>query len=439
MKSLKVKCDVINPKFNYKFWKAFQQLQKEEKKKYMAVMSDAEKISLKKYLYKYLGCMKSDGDGLLEECMLTRNLNTFNAVDFVPFLKRKGDPKINDGFNTFTGFPFERVNDFEPVDFTKSRLYKHIKEEMLDNNEGEFNHFLDHIADMIQDPMNIKTNGHLFYTKQGMGKGMLAEFVSKLLGTDHTISFENTDAYFGKFNSDQSNKILKIFEEVSNKGVAFQNHDRLKGDQSKKSERIEPKGIDPYNIRHCARFWYFTNNENALFIEGGDRRFTCHKANNRYANNYEYFAGIWAEVNDTNFCKNAFEYFATREYDVKNAYLCYENKFKTEQKQLNLPNGLKYLKEIAEEGFKGLEMDDDKIKAKTLSESYKEWCSDNGVKFSLGALKTQLKKLDIVDKSIRFNGVKAKCYVLDDLENKYAEFLKDADFKFDMVDDDDDE
>ena len=372
--------------------------------------------------------------------MLTRNLNTFNKVEFLPFLKRKGAPKINDdGFNTFTGFPFERVDDFEPVDFTKSRLYKHIKEEMMDNNEGEFNHFLDHIADMLQDPMNIKTNGHLFYTKQGMGKGMLAEFVSKLLGSDHTISFENTDAYFGKFNSDQSNKILKIFEEVSNKGVAFQNHDRLKGDQSKKSERIEPKGIDPYNIRHCARFWYFTNNENALFIEGGDRRFTCHKANNRYANDYEYFAGIWAEVNDVNFCKNAFEYFAIREYDIKNAYLCYENKFKTEQKQLNLPNGLKYLKDIVEDGFKGLEMDGDKIKAKTLSESYREWCGNSGVKFSLGALKTQLKKLDIVDKSVRFDGVKTKCYVLDNLENKYADFLKDADFKFDMVDDDDDD
>ena len=306
---------------------------------------------------------------------------------------------------------------------------------MMDNNIGEFEHFLDHIADMIQDPVNIKTNGHLFYTKQGMGKGMLAEFVSKLIGSDHTISFENTEAYFGKFNADQSNKLLKIFEEVSDKGVAFSNHDRLKGDQSKKNERIEPKGIDPYCIRHCARFWYFTNNENALYIEGDDRRFTCHKANNRYANNIEYFKPIWDEVRDEQFCRNAFEYFATRKYNVRNAFECYVTKFKLEQKQLNLPNGLKFVKELVENDFENISRVGDKIRAKDLGNKYREWCSESGVRFHLGTFKTQLKKLDIVDTSLRFNGAKAKCYTInkDILKTKFREHLKDDSFEFDMV------
>jgi len=50
------------------------------------------------------------------------------------------------------------------------------------------------------------------------------------------------------------------------------NHDRLKGDQAKKYERIEKKGIDAYTIRNCARFWFFTNNRNATRVEGGARR-----------------------------------------------------------------------------------------------------------------------------------------------------------------------
>jgi len=321
------------------------------------------------------------------------------------------------------------------LEFTESRIFKHLRDEMMDGNEGEFNHFLDHIADMIQDPMHIKTNGHLFYTKLGMGKGMLAEFVGRLIGADHAISFENTEAYFGQFNAEQQNKLLKIFEEVSDKGAAFSNHDRLKGDQSKKNERVEPKGIDVYYVRHCARFWYFTNNENALYIEGDDRRFTCHKANNRYANNIDYFKGIWEEVRDTNFCKNAFEFFATREYNIRNAYECYNTTYKKQQKEMNIPNGLKFMKELVENHFETVAMDDDKVKAKTLGEAFRVWCVDNGVKYHLGTFKTQLKKLEIEDSSIRYEGVKAKCYTLatNDLKRRFSEYLKDPDFEFDMV------
>jgi hypothetical protein len=45
--------------------------------------------------------------------------------------------------------------------------------------------------------------------------------MSKLLGVSNIISIINTDTYFDKnFNSDISNKLLKVFEEVSEKGSA---------------------------------------------------------------------------------------------------------------------------------------------------------------------------------------------------------------------------
>ena len=430
LKSLKVRSNILNPKFDYLFWKSIMDMKPKERKEAMAEMSDADKLRLQKYLYEWIG-------GYMTDMMENRTLKTFNSIEFYPFLARNGEPKLYDSFNSFTGFPMEKIALSVEKSFTESRLYKHIREEMMDNNLGEFEHFLDHVADMIQDPITIKTNGHLFFSIQGMGKGLLAKFVSKLLGTDHTISFENTDAYFGKFNADQGNKLLKIFEEVSDKGAAFANHDRLKGDQSKTSERVEPKGIDPYSIRHCARFWYFTNNENALFIEGADRRFTCHKANNRYANNIPYFAPMWAEVEDEQFCKNAFEFFATREYDRRNAFVCYETAFKKEQKQLNLPNGLKFLKEFVESVFAGVEFDGDKVKAKDLSDAYKNWCDNSGVKFHLGTFKTQLKKIDIEDKTSRYLETRTRCYVMNAeiLRTKYRDYLKDNTFEFDMLDD----
>ena len=435
MRNLFAECNILNPSFDHLYSEQYYALKPAARKEFMRTIDADDLVKIGKYNFHWLGANVKSEPGYLQEAKVKRKLVSHNGVEFLPFLARNGEPTLYDSFNMFTGFPMERVVITKKIDFTKSRLYKHLKEELMDNNEGEFNHFLDHVADMIQDPARIKTNGHLFYTKQGMGKGCLAEFTARLLGTDHAISFENTDAYFGQFNADQCNKILKIFEEVSDKGVAFANHDRLKGDQSKSHERVEPKGIDPYKIRHCARFWYFTNNEGALYIEGGDRRFTCHKANNRYANDTEYFTGIWEEVRDIQFCRNAFEFFATRKYTSKSVFNPYDTKFKRDQKQLNLPNGLKFMKELVENDYNSVGKEGDKVKAKSLAVAFKGWCEDTGVRFSLGTFKTQLRKLDLNDRSLRYDGAKAKCYTLttEDLKNRFKEYLKDDTFEFDMV------
>lgn len=433
LKSINVSCKIINPDFDQKYYDDNKDTKKDK--------LDLKKFN--KFMYTTLGSSSGrDKKGFLRDYIYSRKVPSFNTVDFYPYLERLGKPSVkkeeeieNDSFNMFTGFPLERVKLVEVMKFEDSHLYKHIRDELCNANIDEFNHLMDHIADMIQDPANIKTNAHLFYTKQGMGKGLLGSFMSKILGSDHVISFENTEAYFGKFNADQANKILKIFEEVSDKGAAFKNHDRLKGDQSKTMERIEPKGIDPYSQRHCARFWYYTNNENSLYIEGDDRRFTCHKANNRYADNYDYFQPIWDEVRNNQFCKNAFEYFATRIYDKKNASKCYSNDFKRDQKILNLGGAMKFLKELVEEGF-DIETHGDKITVAELRKAYILWCDATRTECRIQTFKTQLGKIDIKENgNCRIDGVKTRCYTLtkEILLEKFRSYLQDPKFEFDEL------
>ena len=415
-------CNIENSKFDIDYWSAH----KNDKKKGGL---DLEKMQ--QYLFTMLGSKRKDNNSFIDTFLKTGKISIFKSVDFFPFLERKGVPNLNGKFNMFSGFPLEKVEQTKQIDFTKSALYKHIKEELMNNNEEEFNHFLDHIADMIQDPANIKSIGHLFFTHQGMGKGLLAEFVAKLLGPDHCITFGNTDAYFSNFNSDQANKILKIFEEVSDKGVAFKNHDRLKGDQSKKTERIEPKGLDPYTIMHCARYWYFTNHPHSLYIEGDNRRITCHKANSRYANIIEYFEILWQEIRDIQFCKCAFEFFASRKYTFKSVTTCFENNFKKEQKEINLCSTHQFLKEYAENG--GLDnLSSPKVKCSDLSDAYHIWCTNSGTQYHLNTFKTQLAKIDINACKVRYDGIGTWCYILDFkiLTKKFSELLKDPTFEF---------
>lgn len=431
MNNLRVNVKVINDKFDYKF------LNENCDKKIKGRVRPEDRIKMKKYVYEFIGSnVPNRGDGYLENAIMTRTMVSRNNVEFYPYLKRKGEPKLYDCFNIFTGFPLENVPLTLNDKFENSLLYKHLGDEMMNGDVGEFNHFLDHIADMIQMPHLIRGPSHLFYTSPGMGKGMMAIFMGRLLGQDHVITFADVSTYFGNFNSEQANKILKIFEEVSEKGDAFHKHDRLKGDQTKTHDRIEPKGIDAYNIRHCARYWYYTNHESALFIENNDRRHTMHRSNNRMANKTEYFNKLWGLVHDDGFCRMVFEYFAKKKYTEKSVLTAYETKYKREQKLTNLPNGIKFLIDLIENNFEGAVRQDDKITAKSLSLCFREWCTENGTKYNLNALKSQIKRLGIEDgKNGRVQGTISKCYVInvDNMRKNFREFLKDEHFDFDIV------
>ena len=129
---------------------------------------------------------------------------------------------------------------------------------------------------------------------------------------------------------------------------------------------------------------------------------------------------------------------------LKSQLTAYETKYKREQKRSNLPNGIKFLIDLIENNFEGAVRQDDKITAKSLSLCFREWCTNNGTKFNLNALKSQIKRLGVEDgKNGRVQGTVSKCYVInvDDMRTNFREFLKYPKFDFDImeVSDDSDE
>lgn len=417
-KSLNLVCNVHNS--------LFQNLKGDEPEKY------EDKRVTDKYQFNRIG-----GVGKKSFLQFARQyglLQSYNKIDFVPYLKRKGIPDLGGNFNIFTPFPFDDENKIDkPIDFTKSHTYNHIKIALCAGNEDEFEHFMDFIADMIQDPSQIKGTAHLFYSRQGAGKGMLCKFLTHMLGTKNVLIVNNTDSYFGtNFNIGSSNKILKVFEEVSEKGNAFKNHNRLKAELTAETERIEPKGIDAYTNRNCARALFFTNNQDALYVEGDDRRYTLHRVDNKYNNNFEYFKPIWKEIGDQNFLRNAFNWFVDRKYNIENVLKPFETTYKKEQKVDNLSNGLKFLLEHVTVGTYINRDNPIKIRTKQLKNHYREWCYNNGIVFKGNALVVQLRKLFKVNR-LKYKEDGNHCYgikfSINSLEQKFQEFLKNDNFK----------
>jgi hypothetical protein len=429
MNSLKVNCGIINTAHDRVFYNEYLLMDDKEKKKYK------NDIRKDKFVYDKLDDSKT---GFLKDHIMNRTIDSYNSMDYYPKL-RDQNIKLIDTFNTFCNFPFDNDNKYNDFDFINSRLYNHLKTDFFNNDQDEFNHFLDHIADIIQDPANIKGSSHLFYSKQGTGKGMLLYFMERLLGVNNTLTVLNIDNYFdSNFNSQNTNKLLKVFEEVSEKGSGYKNHNRLKAEITSKIERIEPKGIDAYNNRHCARYWFFTNNESALFIEADDRRNTLHKVSSEHSNNYEYFKPIWQDIDNDDFMRSSFLFFKNRKYEYKNVINSYLTDYKRDQKLSNINSIYKFTLNFIQDNFNKIVNEDYYISIDDLKNKYNLYCQDNNIKSNISTLNKYLEKVNIIRKQKQINNKKKYYYLFNtyDLQNKFIEMFKDTEFLLKFNDND---
>jgi len=438
--TLDVDVKICNPTSNYELSNQIKAMSIRKASEKKRTLSAEEKESLNEFTHTSLNDFVKS---------MTRSLEipNYNKLDFIPHLKENPPAGLKNVFNMFPGFPLEDVVQRRYGNFEESLVYKHIMEVICNGDPGEGKHFLDCIADMLQDPSSVKCSAHVFYSEPGTGKTMLGEFMSMLLGSRSVQSYTNTEAYFGKFNSNRTYKILKIFEEVEARGSAYANHNRLKGEITNKKERIEPKGKEAYEVNHYARFWFFSNPNGGdpLKIDAGDRRFTVHRVSHKYINDKEYFNNLHTEVTDMQACKIAFKYFSERKYDKGDVSHCYETAFKTEQKISCMGLGTRFLKEMIEEQFSGMHLFKDRIPVKSLQAAFKRWCEENGSpsKFNTKVLQSQIREVlgdskqpstqRYVDSSGNKSAPRCWTFEMDHMLECFRRYLKDPTFQFDLV------
>ena len=396
-----------------------------------------------KYIYNLL----SD---VIKHSITNRELPNYSNVDFYPYLKEA--PKLIDTFNMFNGFILDKYKPKQNlnIDFKASLMYDHILKQICDGDKAVFDYLQKWIALMIQYPANRPDVAIIIVSDQGTGKDMIGEFFSLLIGTEYAMSFDNVDCFFKDFNKEQSNKILIRLNEISDKGTMHSKHDQFKSHITKKQTRIEPKGIDPYSIRHVGHYMCFSNNDNGLRVENSERRFVMIKANNSKANNHEYFKPLWALMNNKDFLKASFDYYANIDLTDFVVRKIPNTKFKDNQKLVNLPTVLKFVVDIMndDDKFKNIgdcsitkdDSSDDMeitISTKAFFNYYIEWCADTKTKNTTrDAFKNHLVKLDMNetrhrivmdDVPRRLNGYRFK---VSELETKFQEHLRMPEFKF---------
>ncbi|MCL4709617.1 MAG: bifunctional DNA primase/polymerase [Pseudorhodoplanes sp.] len=137
-------------------------------------------------------------------------------------------------------------------------------------DEGDRNHVLDYLALLVQRPAEKIHFALLVRGAQGTGKSWIGRLMAKMIGRRNVVTPSN-DEVTSRWTVWMEGAQLAIIEELMALG-RLEVANRLKPVITETTLRIEEKGRSHYSIPNCLNFLCFTNHEDAVPIERGDRR-----------------------------------------------------------------------------------------------------------------------------------------------------------------------
>ena len=156
---------------------------------------------------------------------------------------------------------------------------------------------MDYFSHIIQKP-HVKTGVLLaLKSKQGAGKGIVLDYLAKIIGDAHYAQNSNANFLFGDFNGQLEGKILVNLDE------AFWGGDKklegvVKNKITETRQTINKKYKENYMIDDYANYIITTNNDWFAGTTEDDRRHFCLECDNKYASistkeKDEYFRPIY--------------------------------------------------------------------------------------------------------------------------------------------------
>jgi len=204
------------------------------------------------------------------------------------------DPKI---LNLWQGF---QADELEKVDMSKIELIlNHIKEVLANNDDSVYKYIINWLADLVQEPEKKQGTALVFISKDGAGKGIFMELLSKMLGENLCLSVSDLKDIAGRFNGLLSGKILVNLNETCNvEGNYHKVFDKMKSLITDKEQVIEKKGIDSIRVDDYSRFIFTTNNYYPVSASTNDRRYGIFVINDKYVGNKKYFNDLYDTYDD---------------------------------------------------------------------------------------------------------------------------------------------
>jgi hypothetical protein len=171
---------------------------------------------------------------------------------------------------------------------------------LFDGDKQSIEHIHNWIAHFLFKPETRLNHGIILSGNQGTGKTTLGEIVKKLSGkSGKTITPEEMNGNFQDWM--KSSRLIVVEEVYQQDDYSFYN--KIKPYLTNETNRVNPKGFTPFDIKNILNFMMFSNHQNPISIDKDDRRFFYYhskaerKDKDYYATLYDYLFeqnGIYA-------------------------------------------------------------------------------------------------------------------------------------------------
>ncbi|ALT76991.1 primase-helicase family protein [Paucibacter sp. KCTC 42545] len=170
-------------------------------------------------------------------------------------------------FNTFKDVSVTAVPD---VDL--SIFLGHMQDNLCNGNTLHYEYLLNWLAHLVQHPSKRPMTAVSIIGGQGTGKGIFIDFISRMLGGRRNCNTTTSPQDTKNFNTAIAGKLFVVFDEATFSGD-HQQSDFMKKLVTEPYVRIEPKGIDAYEVENYVRCFITSNNmESAVPATIGARR-----------------------------------------------------------------------------------------------------------------------------------------------------------------------
>lgn len=219
---------------------------------------------------------------------------------FMPCGPSEDPQAIPNVLNTFVGFASSLVELTEEAVEKAQFVLDHIRDVWCAGNEEHYDYVLKWLAYVVQVPRGERTQVALVLRSQkgGVGKGVIIEFLRRMLGEAHAIQLAGVDELLTRFNGIQEYSCLTNVDEAK---CHPSQSNRIKNLITEKTFSVEHKQINMLkNAINHQNFIFSTNEAFSFHIKSTaeSRRFCVLECSDIHANDRAHMDKLWGLVRD---------------------------------------------------------------------------------------------------------------------------------------------
>ena len=333
----------------------------------------------------------------ITECWLkSASIKTYTKTTFVPYtINPPPNHMVENKFNMFKGFMHSVTPpDNFKMDQTKIQpILDHLHDIWCGGDQMCYKYILDWMASIAQTPWKKSLVAVVLVSiREGAGKNSIMEFLKEhVFGNQYIRDVSNINDLTRQFNMDGMKTIFTVCNEIGSQGGAYRNADSLKDMITRKTQRIETKGVDPIqmscfnNFMLTSQYWKWVAK-----ISSSDRRYFCLDADNKRCNDVDYFTNLFKFLTPES-GKHFWYYLLSRDLSTVNLRNIPMTDLKRDMASLSYDPFIKTLIELenqradGEDRFTAQELmllynhvnERDSIKStRSFSKQFKKWSND---------------------------------------------------------------